>query len=195
MKRMRWLAAVLCFCLLAGTFGCGRSGTQVEMEPRVEMRWGTRTLPPVAAKTPSGFFSGSENQELEEILVRCADDLDIRIEMDYKGSIDIMRELQSGATEYDAVWPASSIWLSMGDEQHLVKHAASFFPDTGGLWHTPEPGGGPGLYAGRRLGQRYSRGDSGWEDEFLHDKRHPVQTPEPALISAFFTPFWASRRE
>ena len=71
------------------------------------------------------ILSGSENQELEEILVRCADDLDIRIEMDYKGSIDIMRDLQSGATEYDAVWPASSIWLSMGDEQHLVKHAAS----------------------------------------------------------------------
>ena len=35
--------------------------------------------------------------------------------MTYEGSVDIMQELQNGATGYDAVFPANSIWISMGD--------------------------------------------------------------------------------
>lgn len=71
------------------------------------------------------ILSGSENQELEEIIGDCADEAGVRVEIDYKGSVDIMRTLQDGAKEYDAVWPASGIWISMGDEQHLVKHSQS----------------------------------------------------------------------
>ena len=71
------------------------------------------------------ILSGSENQELEEIISDCADKAGVRIEMDYQGSVDIMRRLQSGAEDYDAVWPASSMWLSLGDSQHLVKHSQS----------------------------------------------------------------------
>lgn len=71
------------------------------------------------------ILSGSENKELEEILTECADETGVQLQVDYKGSIDIMRELQSGAADYDAVWPASSIWISLGDESHLVKHDAS----------------------------------------------------------------------
>ena len=71
------------------------------------------------------ILSGSENQELEEIIEDCADKAGVRIEMDYKGSVDIMRELQSGADGYDAVWPASSMWISLGDTGHLVKHSQS----------------------------------------------------------------------
>ncbi|MBP1561081.1 MAG: substrate-binding domain-containing protein [Oscillospiraceae bacterium] len=36
-----------------------------------------------------------------------------------------MNELKSGAEDYDAVWPASSIWLSLGDEKHIIKHDKS----------------------------------------------------------------------
>lgn len=71
------------------------------------------------------ILSGSENQELEEIIEDCADKAGVRIEMDYKGSVDIMRELQGGADGYDAVWPASSMWISLGDTGHLVKHSQS----------------------------------------------------------------------
>ena len=71
------------------------------------------------------ILSGSENRELEEIMEECAQQAGVRLEVNYKGSVDIMRTLQDGAEEYDAVWPASSIWLSLGDEQHLVKHAQS----------------------------------------------------------------------
>ncbi len=71
------------------------------------------------------ILSGSENEELEAVIDECSQATGVEIEMDYKGSVDIMRALESGAEEYDAVWPASSIWLSMGDVDHLVKHSQS----------------------------------------------------------------------
>ena len=71
------------------------------------------------------ILSGSENEELEAVIDECSQATGVEIEMDYKGSVDIMRALESGAEEYDAVWPASSIWLSMGDVNHLVKHSQS----------------------------------------------------------------------
>ena len=71
------------------------------------------------------ILSGSENEELEAVIDECSQATGVEIEMDYKGSVDIMRALENGAEEYDAVWPASSIWLSMGDVNHLVKHSQS----------------------------------------------------------------------
>ena len=71
------------------------------------------------------IVSGSENRELEHILEKCAKKTRVNIEITYQGSVDIMRTLQAGAQEYDAVWPASSLWISLGDSQHLIKHAAS----------------------------------------------------------------------
>lgn len=43
--------------------------------------------------------------------------------MDYLGSLDIMRMLQSGDIPYDAVWPASSIWLTLGDTNRVLDHS------------------------------------------------------------------------
>ena len=71
------------------------------------------------------IVSGSENKELEPILEEYADEEDIRIEMSYKGSLDIMRQLEEEDISYDAVWPASSLWLTVGDTDHRVKHAES----------------------------------------------------------------------
>lgn len=65
------------------------------------------------------ILSGSENKELSDILAECSRKTVVGIEMTYKGSVDIMNELKSGAADYDAVWPASSIWLSLGDEKHI----------------------------------------------------------------------------
>ena len=71
------------------------------------------------------ILSGSENKELSEILAECSEKTGVGIEMTYKGSVDIMNELKNGAADYDAVWPASGIWISLGDEQHLIKHDQS----------------------------------------------------------------------
>ncbi len=71
------------------------------------------------------ILSGSENEELEQILEECEKSTGIDIEMTYRGSVDIMQELKNGAPDYDAVWTASSIWLSLGDDKHIVKHDKS----------------------------------------------------------------------
>ena len=71
------------------------------------------------------ILSGSENKELSDILKSCAKKTGVSIEMTYKGSVDIMHILESGAQDYDAVWPASGIWISLGDKQHLVKYDES----------------------------------------------------------------------
>ena len=64
------------------------------------------------------ILSGSENQELEGILDDFARERGVNIEMDYRGSLDIMRTLQGESIDYDAVWPASSLWLTAGDTQY-----------------------------------------------------------------------------
>ncbi|MGN1340491.1 MAG: substrate-binding domain-containing protein [Oscillospiraceae bacterium] len=71
------------------------------------------------------ILSGSENEALEQILADCEKSTGVNIEMTYKGSVDIMQELKNGAPDYDAVWTASSLWLSLGDEKHIVKHDES----------------------------------------------------------------------
>lgn len=71
------------------------------------------------------ILSGSENKELEPILQAFAEQEDARIEMTYQGSLDIMQTLEQEEIPYDAVWPASSLWLTVGDTSHRVKHAES----------------------------------------------------------------------
>lgn len=60
------------------------------------------------------IVSGSENSELEPILEEFSDREHVRIEMTYMGSLDIMRLLGEEDIPYDAVWPASSLWLTVG---------------------------------------------------------------------------------
>ena len=71
-------------------------------------------------------LSGSENQALEPIIQDFAKDEKITVEFTYQGSIDIMRELANGATSrYDAVWPANSMWILLGDTTGTVQLSSS----------------------------------------------------------------------
>jgi len=75
-----------------------------------------------AARIPDlTIVSGSENRTLEPIIQAWATENNKVIEIEYLGSLDIMLDLQDGEIAYDAVWPANSIWLSLGDEQDIVK--------------------------------------------------------------------------
>ena len=49
----------------------------------------------------------------------------VAVTMHYMGSLEIMNALKAGGQDHDAVWPASSMWISMGDTKHIVKDAAS----------------------------------------------------------------------
>lgn len=71
------------------------------------------------------IVSGSENKELEPILKDFAKEYKYNLQVDYLGSLDIMRLLQADQPEYDAVWPASTIWLNLGDKHHKLKHSAT----------------------------------------------------------------------
>ena len=72
------------------------------------------------------IVSGSENKALEPIIQAWAGDNGLTVEMSYLGSVDISRELAKGADGgYDAVWPANSLWIALGDDQRVVKHSES----------------------------------------------------------------------
>lgn len=66
-------------------------------------------------------ISGSENKELAPVIERFEKEHKIKIDMQYKGSVDIMHQLQQTNVGYDAVWPANSMWISIGDTNHVVK--------------------------------------------------------------------------
>ncbi|HEO65489.1 MAG TPA: VWA domain-containing protein [Spirochaetes bacterium] len=75
----------------------------------------------------NGFtiLSGSENKTLQPLLKDFSDKEGVSIQMKYKGSVDIMLELEKEDIPYDAVWPANSLWISIGDKKHRVKHSKS----------------------------------------------------------------------
>lgn len=72
------------------------------------------------------IVSGSENEALEPIIQKWANDEKVNISIVYQGSVDIYRSLQQGTgMPFDAVWPANSLWIELGDSQKVVKHAQS----------------------------------------------------------------------
>ena len=79
----------------------------------------------VGPKETLEILSGSENRVLEPLLEKFEKENNVDINMTYEGSVDIMQELQNRATGYDAVFPANSIWISMGDTGLKVKHQQS----------------------------------------------------------------------
>lgn len=78
--------------------------------------------PPVTLKV----LAGSENQALEPLVQDWAKRNNAVVELTYQGSVDISRALAAGKqSEFDAVWPAHSLWIELGDTQKVVTHATS----------------------------------------------------------------------
>lgn len=71
---------------------------------------------------PLKIVAGSEMKVLEPVFEQYANKSGKRVEMDYLGSLDIMRLIGQEENPYDAVWPASLLWLNMGDTRHTLKH-------------------------------------------------------------------------
>lgn len=62
------------------------------------------------------IVAGSESKEIEHIIKDVAEEHGFAVEMHYKGSVDMMLELQAEEFPYDAVLPANSMWIRLGDE-------------------------------------------------------------------------------
>lgn len=83
-------------------------------------------MAPTLSRTSLHIVSGSENKALEPLIREWASDNRVDLEVSYLGSIDIARELNKGTdSQFDAVWPAHSLWIEMGDTQKVVKHDTS----------------------------------------------------------------------
>lgn len=81
-----------------------------------------RLNPPV----PLAIVAGSENKTLEPLMLDWAKANNIVLTVTYLGSVDISRELERGVQgSFDAVWPAQSLWIALGDTQKVVKHSSS----------------------------------------------------------------------
>jgi uncharacterized protein YegL len=79
------------------------------------------------------ILTGSENRILFDdpdsdeptMMERFEEEENVNFEPSYQGSVDTMLDIQAGAEPYDAVWPASSIWLNLGDTQGIVSRVES----------------------------------------------------------------------
>jgi Ca-activated chloride channel homolog len=81
---------------------------------------------PGSSFTALKIVAGSENEALEPLIQDWAAANRTSVTVTYLGSVDISRSLSAGkASEYDAVWPAHSLWIEMGDTQKVVKHTQS----------------------------------------------------------------------
>lgn len=118
--------ALACVALLAACSGGQGAGQQGgEGTPAITDNVQTFTPSSGGAKETLKVASGSENKEAAAAIQKAVDASGVTVELHYMGSLDIMGMLQGGGDDYDAVWPASSIWLTMGDTGHLVKNAQS----------------------------------------------------------------------
>jgi Ca-activated chloride channel family protein len=80
------------------------------------------------------IVAGSESKEIEDIIITCARKNAIEVKMHYSGSVDMMLALKKQDFPHDAVLPASSIWLRLGDQEfRRVKEEASIMRSPVGL--------------------------------------------------------------
>jgi len=136
------VALLVCLCLLALP-ACGSDAgdsdaetdagaatatvqTTTSHDTQIATQGKVQTFTPKDANgTTLVIASGSENKEAQDAIALACSKSHVTVELHYMGSVDIMNLLADGARDYDAVWPASSIWISMGDTQHLVKDQQS----------------------------------------------------------------------
>ncbi|MBT1174294.1 VWA domain-containing protein [Bifidobacterium sp. LC6] len=125
-RRAAAVAAMVCAAALTLT-GCSFTMPGSSKSDEGISDTNVQTFTPSGGKSTAtlSIASGSENKEVATAIQKAADESNVTITMHYMGSLDIMNELKSGGENYDAVWPASSMWISMGDTKHIVKDATS----------------------------------------------------------------------
>lgn len=81
----------------------------------------TLGLRPGAPAAPLRIVAGSENQALQPLIEDWSRRERVPVEITWMGSVDIARELEKGrGSAFDAVWPAQSLWIELGDRHKVV---------------------------------------------------------------------------
>jgi Ca-activated chloride channel family protein len=122
MKTKRNQLFALALIASMGLIGC-KSLFESGSEPQQQQQ-----SPKASPDKTLNLVAGSENEDTRPILARFAQQNGVKINMTPMGSVDIMNEMQNPKTVFDAVWPANSIWIAMGDEgMNRVKNAESIY--------------------------------------------------------------------
>jgi len=74
---------------------------------------------------PISIISARENEVLESFVQEFEKEHKTEIEIHYKDTIDILTCIRDGGLDYDAVWPADSLWIALGGSDGNVKYAKS----------------------------------------------------------------------
>jgi Ca-activated chloride channel family protein len=70
-----------------------------------------------AADNSLTIAAGSEIKQIEHIIQECARKSGCKVRLVYQGSVDMMLDLQKPDFPYDAVLPANSLWIRLGDKK------------------------------------------------------------------------------
>lgn len=71
------------------------------------------------------ILSSYENFDLEDNIKKYAKKNNIKLNFTYMGDLDIVYELNTNPSNYDAVWIANSMWLYMLDNSYLISNSKS----------------------------------------------------------------------
>lgn len=69
------------------------------------------------------MLSGSENKEFEEPLMEFANKNQIKLEIEYAGTLDLIRKIDQDPEGYDGVWLSNSIWFSMLENPSQIRYS------------------------------------------------------------------------
>lgn len=75
-------------------------------------------------RTEFTILSGSENQSIEPIVQDFCRRQSVTCHVHYKGSLDIGLAIAENRIDFDAVWPANSIWIDLFDKTKIVRDLA-----------------------------------------------------------------------
>ena len=70
-------------------------------------------------------LSSYENQAVEDEVVKYAKSIGKKVHFDYMGDLEIVDELNTQSSNYDAVWISNSMWLYMLDNTYLTSDSKS----------------------------------------------------------------------
>jgi Ca-activated chloride channel family protein len=115
MKNIRAIFTVAAMLITLLCAGCGHRDNG-----------GSSGSAPDMSKGALSIVSGSENKSLEPLIQQFARKNGISINITYMGSVEIGQELAKGRQcSFDAVWPASSLWIEVFDGTKITKDAES----------------------------------------------------------------------
>ncbi len=80
-----------------------------------------------SSNEPFSIIAGSESKVIEDLITKFGEQNGYQIHMKYMGSVDQKRLLEQSPKNAlpDAVMPASSLWLRLGDKRRLVSDEAA----------------------------------------------------------------------